>query len=77
MSKTKREPLIDTIAHRIVCAMNDHGGYIEDFGIPAAEWLDFQAAYQRYFGALYSAPFDRPNLILMGIPVYPLTPVVH
>lgn len=77
MTKPKPEPLIDNVAQRIVRAMADQGGFVESFGIPASEWLDFEAAYKRYFGAFYTAPFDRPNLILMGIPVYPLTPVIH
>lgn len=77
MSKSKNEPLIEEITRRIILAFKSNGGFVESFGIPATEWPEFLLAYERHFGACYAAPFDRPNLILMGIPVYPLTPVIH
>lgn len=65
------EPTIEKISTAIVHAMNANGGILESFGIPKNEWPDFENAYKRQFGALLSTKFDRVNLVLRGIPVYP------
>lgn len=65
------EPLIREVAKKIVYAIDENGGRLENYFIPISEWNDFENAYKRQFGALFSLPYSGHNLVLMGIPVCP------
>ena len=70
--QTTNEPIIEKIVIAITRAMDANGGKLESYGIPISEWPEFDAAYVRQFGDRFGVKFHRMNLVLRGIPVYPI-----